>query len=210
MLRYVMVLYNSFIQQGLSMLTNNKFKTLILALAATTVMACSSGPSDEEILAETNRVAAAEQAQADKVRMESESAAVARAEAARADEMARLKAAAEDLKASLVNQNTVYFDFDVATIKADFISVLKKHADYLVANPSQTIVIEGHGDQRGTPEYNIALGERRAKSLETYFSNEGVSMSQITVVSYGEEKPAVMGTSEYAMAQNRRGVVVYE
>ncbi|MFT4655409.1 MAG: peptidoglycan-associated lipoprotein [Patiriisocius sp.] len=210
MLHYAMVLYIGFIQQGLSMLTNNKFKTLILALAATTVMACSSGPSDEEILAETNRVAAAEQAEADKVRMESEVAAVARAEAARADEMVRLKAAAEDLKASLVNQNTVYFDFDVATIKADFISVLKKHADYLVANPSQTVVIEGHGDQRGTPEYNIALGERRGKSIETYFSNEGVSMSQITVVSYGEEKPAVMGTSEYAMAQNRRGVVVYE
>ncbi|MFT5283272.1 MAG: peptidoglycan-associated lipoprotein [Kangiellaceae bacterium] len=210
MLHYAMVLYIGFIQQGLSMLTNNKFKTLILALAATTVMACSSGPSDEEILAETNRVAAAEQAEADKVRMESEVAAVARAEAARADEMVRLKAAAEDLKASLVNQNTVYFDFDVATIKADFISVLKKHADYLVANPSQTVVIEGHGDQRGTPEYNIALGERRGKSIETYFSNEGVSMSQITVVSYGEEKPAVMGASEYAMAQNRRGVVVYE
>ncbi|MFT6268902.1 MAG: peptidoglycan-associated lipoprotein [Alphaproteobacteria bacterium] len=192
------------------MLTNNKFRTLLLALAATTLMACNSGPSDEEILAESNRVAAAEQAEADKARMEGETAAVARAEAARADEMARLKQASENLKASLVNQNTVYFDFDVATIKSDFMSVLKKHADYLVANSSQTIVIEGHGDQRGTPEYNIALGERRAKSIETYFSNEGVSMSQITVVSYGEEKPAVMGSSEYAMAQNRRGVVVYE
>jgi peptidoglycan-associated lipoprotein len=207
---YLNSFYNSFIQQGLSMLTNNKFRTLLLALAATTLMACNSGPSEEEVLAETNRVAAVEQAEADKARVKQETAAVARAEAARADEMTRLKKAAEDMKASLVNQNTVYFDFDRATIKSDFMTVLKKHADYLVANAGQTIVIEGHGDQRGTPEYNIALGERRAKAVETYFRNEGVSSSQITVVSYGEEKPAVMGTSEYAMAQNRRGVVVYE
>lgn len=192
------------------MLTNNKFRTIILALAATTLMACNSGPSKEEQAAEATRVAAAEQAQAEKDRLEREQAAAARAEAARADEMARLRKAAEDLKASLVNQNTVYFDFDRSTIKSEFVAVLKKHADYLVANSSQTIVIEGHGDQRGTPEYNIALGERRAKAVETYFMNEGVRSSQITVVSYGEEKPAVMGTSEYAMAQNRRGVVVYE
>ena len=192
------------------MLTNNKFRIALVALAATSLMACSSGPSEEEILAEANRQAAVEQAEAEKSRMERETATVARAEAARADEMTRLRAAAEDQKATLVNQNIIYFDFDVSSIKPEFISVLKKHADFLVANPSQTIVIEGHGDQRGTPEYNIALGERRGQSIETYFSNEGVSMSQITVVSYGEEKPAVMGSSEYAMAQNRRGVVVYE
>lgn len=192
------------------MFTNNKFRLTLVALAATSLMACSSGPSEEEVLAEANRVAAIEQAEAEKSRAERETAAVARAEAARADEMTRLRAAAENEKATLVNQNTVYFDFDVSSIKSEFVSVLKRHADFLVANPSQTIVIEGHGDQRGTPEYNIALGERRGQSIETYFSNEGVSMSQMTVVSYGEEKPAVMGTSEYAMAQNRRGVVVYE
>jgi peptidoglycan-associated lipoprotein len=192
------------------MLTNNKFRMIILALAATTLMACKSGPSEEEILAEQNRVAAVEQAQAEEARIEREEAAAVRAEAARADQMAAARRAAEDLKASLMNQNTVYFDFDRSTIKSDFMSVLKKHADYLVANPNQTVVVEGHTDQRGTPEYNIALGERRGKAVETYFRNEGVRASQVTVVSYGEEKPAVMGTSEYAMAQNRRGVVVYE
>lgn len=192
------------------MLTNNKFRTLLLALTATTLMACNSGPSEEEIQAEKNRAAEIAQQQEESARIKREEEAKVRAEAARAEKMELARKEAADLKASLQNQNTVYFDFDRSTIKSDFISVLKKHADYLVANPSQTIVIEGHGDQRGTPEYNIALGERRAKSVETYFRNEGVRASQITVVSYGEEKPAVMGTSEYAFAQNRRGVVVYE
>ncbi len=77
-------------------------------------------------------------------------------------------------------------------------------------NPGKKVVIEGHYDQRGTPEYNIALGERRAQSVQTYLLNAGVSSSQVTVVSYGEEKPAVMGSSEYAFAQNRRGVIVYQ
>ena len=72
------------------------------------------------------------------------------------------------------------------------------------------MVIEGHTDSRGTPEYNIALGERRAKSVQTYLLNAGVSSNQISVVSYGEEKPEVMGSSEYAFAQNRRGVIVYQ
>ena len=192
------------------MLTNNKFRTLIIALAATTLMACNSGPSKEELEAEANRVAAAEQVQMEQAQAEKAQAEKARVESARAEQMQRAKDQAAQLKASLMNQNTVYFDFDRADVKSDFLPVLKKHAEYLVANPGQNIVIEGHGDQRGTPEYNIALGERRGKSVESYFRNAGVSSSQVTVVSYGEEKPAVMGASEYAMAQNRRGVVVYE
>jgi peptidoglycan-associated lipoprotein len=192
------------------MLTNNKFRTLIIALAATTLMACNSGPSKEEIQAEANRKAAAEQAQVEQAQVEKVKAEKARVEAAKVEQMKRAKQQAIDLKASLMNQNTVYFDFDKASVKADFMPVLKKHAEYLVANPGQSIVIEGHCDQRGTPEYNIALGERRAKSVEAYFRNAGVSSSQVTVVSYGEEKPAVMGASEYAMAQNRRGIVVYQ
>lgn len=192
------------------MLTNNKFRTLIIALAATTLMACESGPSKEELEAEANKAAAAEQAQMEQDQAEKAKAETARVESARAEQMQRAKDQAAELKASLMNQNTVYFDFDRATVKADFMPVLKKHAEYLVANPGQSIVIEGHCDQRGTPEYNIALGERRAKSVESYFSNAGVSSSQVTVVSYGEEKPAVMGASEYAMAQNRRGIVVYQ
>lgn len=191
------------------MLTNNKFRTLLIALAATSLMACQSGPSDSELEAEKNAQAEAaqEQAQQEQARAEAERV---RVESAKAEQMQRAQEMAEEMKNELVNQNVIYFDFDRSTIKSDFASVLRKHAEYLVKNPSQVVVIEGHADQRGTPEYNIALGERRGKAVENFFLTEGVSASQLSVVSFGEEKPAVMGASEYAMAQNRRAVVVYQ
>ena len=88
--------------------------------------------------------------------------------------------------------------------------MITKHSAFLSQNSNIKVRLEGHADERGTPEYNLALGERRAKSVQTYLQNAGVSSSQISVVSYGEEKPAVQGASEYAFAQNRRGVVVYQ
>ena len=188
------------------MLTNKKFRTLLIALPAITLMACSSGPSEEELEAERNRVAAEQQAEADRQAAQKR----AQAEAAAAEQLQRAKDMLAQEKAELESQQTVYFDFDRSTIKSEFFPVLRKHAEFLVKNPNQEVVIEGHTDSRGTPEYNIALGERRAKAVETFFQNEGVSASQISVVSYGEEKPAVMGSSEYAFAQNRRAVVVYQ
>lgn len=188
------------------MLHRKAVKSLVIALPVVTLMACSSGPSDAELEAERNRAAqeAAQQAESAK---QAEQARV-KAEAAK-----KLEAAKEMMKQekeALQSQQTVYFDFDKSTIKSDFLPVLDKHAAFLVKNPNQNVVIEGHCDSRGTPEYNIALGERRAKAVETYLLNAGVSSSQLSVVSYGEEKPAVMGATEYAMAQNRRGVVVYQ
>lgn len=188
----------------------NKFmRTLVLALPVVTLMACSSGPDEDELAAERNRVAQ-EQADAERQAREAEQA---RVQAEAATRMARAEAeqesAAREL-AALQSEQTVYFDFDRATVKSEFYPVLDKHAAFLVKNPSQRVVLEGHTDSRGTPEYNIALGERRAKSVETYFLNAGVSRSQVTVVSYGEEKPAQMGATEYAFAQNRRAVVVYQ
>lgn len=188
------------------MLNNNKLRTLFIALPALTLMACASGPSEEEIAAEQERqareAAAAQQAAAE--------AEQARAEAAAAEQLRRAEEMMKQEKASLEAQQTVYFDFDRSTIKSEFAPILRKHAEFLIKNTGQRVVIEGHTDSRGTPEYNIALGERRAKAVETFLMNEGVSASQISVVSYGEEKPAVMGTSDYAFAQNRRGVVVYQ
>jgi peptidoglycan-associated lipoprotein len=191
------------------MLTNKKFRTLLIALPAITLMACSSGPSDEELEAERNRVAAEQQAQQSQTEQEAANAR-AQAEAAAADQLDRAKDMLAQEKAALESQQTIYFDFDRSTIKPEFFPVLRKHAEFLVKNQNQSVVLEGHTDSRGTPEYNIALGERRAKSIETFFQNEGVRSSQISVVSYGEEKPAVMGSSEYAFAQNRRSVVVYQ
>ncbi|WP_392565712.1 peptidoglycan-associated lipoprotein Pal [Utexia brackfieldae] len=109
----------------------------------------------------------------------------------------------------LQNQNTIYFDFDKYDIKPDFAQVLDNHATFLRGNPSFTIVIEGHADERGTPEYNIALGERRANAVKAYLQGRGVSASQIKIVSYGKEKPSVLGHTESAYAKNRRAVIVY-
>ncbi len=192
------------------MLTNNKLRTLLIALAATSLMACQSGPTEAEKEAEANRMAEQAQAEARQQEQARAEAERVRVEAAKAEQMKRAQEVAEEMKNELVNQNTIYFDFDRSTIKSDFVSVLRKHAEYLLKNPNQVVVVEGHADQRGTPEYNIALGERRGKSVETFLLNEGVSPSQVSVVSFGEEKPAVMGASEYAMAQNRRAVVVYQ
>ncbi|MGB3724417.1 MAG: peptidoglycan-associated lipoprotein Pal [Glaciecola sp.] len=187
------------------MLSNNKLRTLFIAAAATTLMACQSGPSEEEVQAEATRVAQEQQKQ-EQAMIEAEKA---RATAAAIEKKERAEEMAAKTLDTLKSQQTVYFDFDRSTIKSDFMPILAKHADFLVANPNQRITIEGHCDSRGTPEYNIALGERRAKAIQQYLTTAGVSSSQISVVSYGEEKLAVMGASDYAMAQNRRGVLVY-
>lgn len=195
------------------MLTNTTFRTIILALAATTLIACESGPSKKE-LEEANRKAAqeaAEQEERDRLRKEREAAErKARAEAARKEEMLRAQQMRDKMKKDVEANNTVYFEFDRSNIKSEYLPILRKQAQYLVQNSNQRVVIEGFTDQRGTPEYNLALGERRAQAVENFLLNEGVRRSQISVVSYGEEKPAVSGTSEYAMAQNRRAKVVYK
>ncbi|WP_320825664.1 peptidoglycan-associated lipoprotein Pal [Reinekea sp.] len=100
--------------------------------------------------------------------------------------------------------DTVYFDYDKSDIRAEFRDLLAAHTAYLIANPNMMVVLEGHADERGTREYNLALGELRAKQIATYLQVKGVSASQIDVVSYGEEKPLAMGTSAAAYAENRR------
>ncbi len=195
------------------MLNKNTLKALMVVVPLLTLSACKSGPTDEEIAAEANRaaeVAAQQAADADAAAAAAAAAEASRVEAAAAAEMQKAKDMMQAEKDKLESQQVVYFDFDSASVKADFLPVLDMHAAYLVKNSGQSIVIEGHCDSRGTPEYNIALGERRAKSVETYLMNAGVSSSQVTVVSYGEEKPEVQGASEYAFAQNRRGVLVYQ
>ena len=89
------------------------------------------------------------------------------------------------------------------------VQALRGHAKYLVANPSANVVLEGHADERGTREYNMALGERRAKAIARVLTVNGVSSSQIELVSFGEEKPAVMGHNESSWAQNRRVELKY-
>ncbi|TKB54605.1 peptidoglycan-associated lipoprotein Pal [Ferrimonas aestuarii] len=109
----------------------------------------------------------------------------------------------------LRKEHILYFDFDRSDIQAQYAELLEAHANYLIENPSVKVLIEGHADERGTPEYNIALGERRAKAVSRYIQGLGVLSSQISIVSYGEEKPLDASATDAAHAKNRRAVLVY-
>ena len=102
-----------------------------------------------------------------------------------------------------------YFDFDQSVVKQDGFADLEAHARYLSQNPGASVRLEGHADERGTREYNIALGERRANAVERLLIVNGASASQVETISYGEEKPAVMGQGEASWAQNRRVELKY-
>ena len=104
---------------------------------------------------------------------------------------------------------TIYFDLDKHNIKMEYRELIQAHAKFLAKNPAVNVKLEGHADERGTPEYNIALGEKRAKAIADMFRSYGVSNSQIEVISYGEERPVAMGHNESDWAQNRRVQINY-
>jgi len=105
---------------------------------------------------------------------------------------------------SPLHQRVVYFDFDKSNIKDQFEPLLKAHAAYLADHPDVHVTLEGNTDERGTREYNMALGERRAKSVYQYLTLLGVAPSQLKTISYGEERPAALGHDESAWSKNRR------
>lgn len=102
----------------------------------------------------------------------------------------------------------VFFDFDKSTIKPEGQQTLQRQADWLKRYPNVTVTVEGHCDDRGTREYNLALGERRATAVQRALVALGVQANRIKTISYGKERPAVLGDNEAAWAQNRRGVTV--
>lgn len=104
---------------------------------------------------------------------------------------------------------TFYFEFDRAVIGPDDLASLEMHATVLRNNRDRSVVIEGHCDERGTREYNLALGERRADAIRSYLTSAGVSPRQIETVSYGEERPEDPGQGDAAWARNRRAVMIY-
>jgi len=103
----------------------------------------------------------------------------------------------------------IYFDYDKAEIKSEFVSVVAAHAKFLNSNSQRKVRLEGHTDERGSREYNIGLGERRAQKIRQALLLQGVSEAQITTISYGEERPAVSGSDEEAYAKNRRVEISY-
>lgn len=104
---------------------------------------------------------------------------------------------------------TFYFDYDKSVLKPADLGALEMHAQILRRNPDRSVVLEGHCDERGTREYNLALGERRADAIRTFLLSAGVSGRQIETVSYGEEQPADPGHNEAAWERNRRAVMAY-
>jgi len=104
----------------------------------------------------------------------------------------------------------VFYDFDKSELRAEAVDQLKTNANWIQANTSKTVIVEGHCDERGTSEYNLALGERRANSAKDYIVNLGVAPVRLNTVSYGEEKPFAAGSNEEAWAQNRRAHFVAE
>jgi len=110
---------------------------------------------------------------------------------------------------SVLHDRTIYFDFDSSEVKQKYMDIIKRHAAYLTQYPDVHVRLEGHTDERGSREYNIGLGARRADSVEQLLQAYGVSPKQMDTISYGEEEPAVEGHNEAAWAKNRRVVIDY-
>lgn len=155
---------------------------------------------------------------------EESEAAKSAAEKAREEELARqraleeqrLKEAEEAKRKKIAEERArfenedIYFEFDSATLLPMAQEILKRKSEYLKTNPNLTVIIEGHCDERGTHEYNLALGDRRAKSAMQFLMDLGVPASRMVAISYGEERPVDPGNSEEAWAKNRRAHFVIQ
>ncbi len=171
------------------------FKFGIVGLALISLAACKSTGDAEEQAAEMG------------TEMGAAGTSSSSAQASGAGSSGRLTQAQIEAENAL-RQTVFYFDFDIAEFKQADRETLTYHARDLAANPSKRLRLEGHADERGTREYNLALGERRANSILNYLIVNGASRSQIEVVSYGEERPAMTGQSESVYNRNRRVEVV--
>ncbi|WP_348758334.1 peptidoglycan-associated lipoprotein Pal [Candidatus Methylocalor cossyra] len=106
-------------------------------------------------------------------------------------------------------RRVIYFPYDSYEVLPEYQPVVAAHANYLASHPERRVTLEGHADERGSPEYNIALGEQRAKAVQRLMELQGVGSGQIQVVSFGEEKPAALGHDEASWQQNRRVEISY-
>jgi len=201
----------------------NLSKIIASSVLVAFLAACSSTgeTTDASASAQAAQVAAEAaslaQTQADAQALKDAQAAAAAAALIEAQALADADNAAAQLaaqkqqaqKAAEALAHVIYFDFDQSTIKAEFRTALNGHAAYLSQNPSAKIVLEGHADERGTREYNIALGERRGNAVSRYLVVQGVSIEAIEVVSFGEERPVNSGSDSASLTENRRVEVRY-
>ncbi|MFY9178768.1 MAG: peptidoglycan-associated lipoprotein Pal [Venatoribacter sp.] len=180
------------------MQTTTMYKTLGLAFGALLLTACASKGDVSEGAADFENAA-------NDAAQEAETQANAIDTSAVSGEELEAQA-----KAALLEHSVFYFDFDQSSLKEESKESLKAHAAYLAARSQARVVLEGHADERGTVEYNLALGERRALTVRRFLMANGAQAEQIKVVSFGEERPAVMGNTEEAYSQNRRVEVKYQ
>lgn len=110
---------------------------------------------------------------------------------------------------SPLSDRVIFFTYDSAEVQPEYLPVIAAHAEYLAANGALSIILEGHADERGSREYNIALAEQRAKSIAEMMQLQGVDSSQMRVISYGEEKPSAYGHDDESWSQNRRVEIAY-
>ena len=114
----------------------------------------------------------------------------------------------EHFRNAVNGQTVIYFDLDRFNISSTSAATLQAQAQYFAQYPQLTFTIEGHADERGTREYNLALGERRANAAKNYLTSLGIAPNRIAVVSYGKERPVALGSDEQSWAQNRRAASV--
>jgi len=167
----------------------------------------------EEEAQEVAKKAAVEEEKKKQELIEEEKVKAAEEEKAKAAEKAVKEEEAKLEKIATQNQfmyEDIYFEFDKATLLPMALDILKKKAEHLYNNPGITIVIEGHCDERGTNEYNLALGDRRAESAKSFLVDLGILPSRLTTVSYGEERPVDSNHNREAWAKNRRAHFVVE
>jgi peptidoglycan-associated lipoprotein len=111
---------------------------------------------------------------------------------------------------NILSKRIVYFDYDKDTVKAEYQAIVQAHAKYLADNRGRKVRLEGHADERGSREYNMALGQRRADAVRKAANLLGVANDRMETVSFGEDKPRVQGSTEEAWSQNRRVEIVYD
>jgi peptidoglycan-associated lipoprotein len=183
----------------------NYARTLsLLTLLSALLGACSSTPETSSAAAPKPPAAAAPSA------MAQPAPAVASAKPTPSSTVATVSLPAYlDPKSELFTGRSVYFDFDMALVKPEFSSLVERHGKFLTSNPKVAIKIEGNTDERGSAEYNLALGQRRAQAVLQALRIYGVKDSQMEAISWGSERPKAAGHDETAWAQNRRADLQY-
>ena len=182
------------------------YRWIMIVLAAGMLAGCpqplvEESVGDDQQLTEEEARAATEARAAEEAQRAAETAALETGEGVELDPL-------EDPDGPLADR-VIYFDYDRSDIRSEFLQIITAHARYLVSRPEQRVRLEGHADERGSREYNIALGDRRGQAVRRMFLFQGVRAQQIEIVSYGEERPVVQGHDEESWARNRRVEIVH-